>query len=88
VLTLIDALADLADNGKWYSATALGTKLRIGNSSVTSAIGRLAKVPGYAVEKRRLAGHATRCEYRITSTVRFGAPKRIPPITQEKNPKI
>jgi biotin operon repressor len=67
VLTLLDALAGLANDGKWYSATALGAKLRIGNSGVTSAIGRLAKVPGYAVEKRRRVGHANRLEYRITA---------------------
>ena len=67
MLTLLDALAGLANDGKWYSATALGAKLHVHNRSVTSAIGRLAKVPGYAVEKRRLAGHANRCEYRITA---------------------
>ena len=67
MLTLLDALAGLANDGRWYSATALGAKLGIGNSGVSSAVGRLAKVPGYAVEKRRLAGHATRCEYRISA---------------------
>jgi biotin operon repressor len=56
--TQLDALAGLANDGKWYSTTALGAKLQIGKSGVSSAIGRLRNTPGYGVEKRRLASQA------------------------------
>jgi biotin operon repressor len=65
--TLLDTLADLANDGKWYSMIALGAKLHVRTHNVTAAIRRLRKVPGYGVEKRRLTGHAKRCEYRITA---------------------
>jgi hypothetical protein len=62
--TLVDTLADLADDGKWYSMTALGAKLD-GKRSVLAAISRLRRVPGYGVEKRRTE-HGNQWEYRIT----------------------
>src|ERR1017187_4218602 len=56
--TLLDTLAGLANDGKWYSRTALGAKLN-GKRSVLAAISRLRRVPGYRVEKRRVTEHAT-----------------------------
>jgi biotin operon repressor len=67
--TLLDTLAVLANDGRWYSKTALGAKLHIGASSVTAAVSRLRKVPGYSVEKRRLNEHGNQWEYRITASV-------------------
>ncbi|MGA3078571.1 MAG: hypothetical protein ABSG56_33435 [Bryobacteraceae bacterium] len=43
--TLVDTLAGLANDGNWYSRTALGAKLD-GKRSVLAAISRLRKVPG------------------------------------------
>ena len=62
--TLVDTLAGLANDGKWYSRTALGAKLD-GKRSVLAAMSRLRKLPGYGVEKRRLVGQAKGYEYRI-----------------------
>jgi hypothetical protein len=67
VLTLLDTLAGLANDGKWYSRTALGAKLHVGTPSVMAALSRLRKLPGYGVEGRRLVGPAKRYEYRITA---------------------
>jgi biotin operon repressor len=64
---LLDTLADLANDGKWYSRTALGAKLHVGTRCVMAAISRLRKVPGYGVEKRRLTEHGNQWEYRITA---------------------
>jgi hypothetical protein len=66
MLTLVDTLAGLANDGKWYSTTALGAKLN-GKRSVLAAISRLRSVPGYRVEKRRLTEHGNQWEYRITA---------------------
>ena len=63
---LLDILADLANDGKWYSRTALCAKLHVGTSSVMAALSRLRRVPGYGVEKRRLTEHGNQWEYRIT----------------------
>jgi hypothetical protein len=63
---LLDTLADLANDGKWYSRTALGAKLN-GKRSVLAAISRLRRVPGYRVEKRRVTEHGNQWEYRITA---------------------
>jgi hypothetical protein len=64
--TLVDTLAELANDGKWYSRTAIGAKLD-GKRSVLAAISRLRRVTGYCVEKRRLTEHGNQWEYRITS---------------------
>ncbi len=40
MVTLIDALAELANDGRWYSSTALGAKLN-GRRSALAAISRL-----------------------------------------------
>ena len=66
MLTLVDTLAGLANDGRWYSRTALGAKLN-GTRCVMAAISRLRKVPGYGVEKRRLTAHGNQWEYRITA---------------------
>jgi hypothetical protein len=66
MLTPVDTLASLANDCKWYSTTALVAKFN-GKRSVISAISRLRRVPGYGVEKRRLAAHGNQWEYRITA---------------------
>jgi hypothetical protein len=65
MVTMVDALAGLANDGKWYSTTALGAKLN-GKRSVIAAISRLRRVPGYSVEKRRATAQGNQWEYRIT----------------------
>jgi len=66
MVTLVDTLAGLANDGKWYSTTALGAKLN-GKRSVMAAISRLRRVPGYGVEKRRPTAPGNQWEYRITA---------------------
>src|ERR1022692_1485082 len=84
MVTLVDTLAGLANDGKWYSTTALGAKLN-GQRSVMAAISRLRRVPGYSVEKRR-PPQRSRLEYpaRLPSE----RPARRPPVPAPGSAKI